>query len=108
MSLVTRFLPFGLARGLAALLAVLLSAVIGGRLGVERLSLTLTDDDNMPIACPVAVDQPADLSAIIGDTVLLGAGEWAVLVADVSLPTAEPHHPFPGLLRGSAGGARAP
>jgi len=108
MSLVARLLSSGVARGFAALLAVLLSAVIGGRLSVERLSLAFTDDDNTPIACPVAVDQQADLPPSLGAAVLVSVAERAVLVADLSVPSAEPHHPFPGLLRGSAGGPRAP
>ena len=98
----------GVARGITALLAVLLSAVIGGRLGVERLSLAVIDDENIPIACPVVVDQQADLPANVGPAVLVGGTERAVLVAELGPRTAEPHHPFPGLLRGSAGGPRAP
>lgn len=108
MSVIARLLSSGVARGLAALLAVLLSAVIGGRLGVDRLSLELADDENTPVACPVVADHQSDLPPA---TFALGVwfeAEPASLVADLSVPTCDSHRPFPGLLRGSAGGPRAP
>jgi len=108
MSVIARLLSSGIARGLAALLAVLLSAVIGGRLGVDRLSLELADDESTAVACPVVVDHQSDvLPATFARGVLFEA-EPAALVAGLTAPTCESHRPFPGLLRGSAGGPRAP
>lgn len=108
MSVVARLLSSSVARGFAALLALLLSAVIGGRLGVERLSLDLADDENTPIACPLVADHQADLPAAA-----FALGEWSVAdhpveFADLVVSARENPRPFPGLLRGSAGGPRAP
>jgi len=108
MSVVARLLSSGVARGLAALLAVLLSAVIGGRIGVDRLSLELADDENTPIACPVVADHHADLPPAVFASAVRLVADRAELVAGLSVPTCASHRPFPGLLRGSAGGPRAP
>jgi hypothetical protein len=109
MSVVARLLSSGVARGLAALLAVLLSAVIGGRLGVDRLSLDLSDEECSPVDCPLMADLTADAAVVV--CIAASDQRWSEpcerpLVAH--LPTAADHRPFPGLLRGSAGGARAP
>ena len=108
MSVVARLLSSGVARGFAALLALLLSAVIGGRLGVERLSLDLADDENTPIACPLVADHQTDLPAAV-----FASGVWAMAdgpaeFGDLTVFVRENPRPFPGLLRGSAGGPRAP
>lgn len=108
MSVIARLLSSGVARGLAALLAVLLSAVIGGRLGVDRLTLDLADDEHTPVACPLVADLPADLPpmASISDLRLsfLAARDQVV----IGTPVRENPRPSTGLLRGSAGGPRAP
>lgn len=108
MSVVARLLSSGVARGLAALLAVLLSAAIGGRLGVDRLSLDLPDDEHTPIACPVVADLPADLPALMFVSDRHRSFVRAEEAADLVAPVRENPRPFPGLLRGSAGGPRAP
>lgn len=108
MSVITRLLSSSVARGLAALLALLLSAVIGGRLGVDRLSLELADDENTPVSCPVVADHQGDLPPATFALDVLFEAEPAGLVADLGTPRSESHRPFPGLLRGSAGGPRAP
>lgn len=109
MSVVARLLSSGAARGFAALLALLLSAIIGGRLGVDRLSLQLADDeDYAAVDCPLIADLSSDV-AFVGCTVGGDpALEPGVCSPDVILPPAPDHRPFPGLLRGSAGGPRAP
>lgn len=109
MSVVSRLLSSGVARGLAALLAVLLSTLIGGRLGVDRLSLELADEEECAaIDCPLI----AELSGDVAMAGCVATGELAlepgVHGPDVILPHAPDHRPFPGLLRGSAGGPRAP
>ncbi len=108
MSVVARLLSSGIARGLAALLAVLLSAVIGGRLGVDRLSLDLADDEQTPVACPVVADHQADLPGAVFVPDQLVWSVRAECSAALSAPVRENPRPFPGLLRGSAGGPRAP
>jgi hypothetical protein len=108
MSVVARLLSSGVARGLAALLALLLSAVIGGRLGVDRLALDLADDEHTPVACPMVADLPADLP------LAPSTGDPRLSFVDVcdpvatGVPAREDHRPPTGLLRGSAGGPRAP
>jgi hypothetical protein len=109
MSVVVRLLSSGAARGLAALLALLLSAIIGGRLGVDRLSLDLVEEeDGAAVDCPLIADLSGDVPVvgctITGDPVL----EPGTGAPDAILPTVPDHRPFPGLLRGSAGGPRAP
>ena len=109
MSVIAKLLSFGVARGLAALLAVLLSAVGGGRLGVERLTPELADEERSPVACPVSATNRR-----AGQTVVQAhAGRatnvsgWVVAVAVVLGVTCD-HLSAPSLLIGSAGGPRAP
>lgn len=109
MSVVARLLSSGAARGFAALLALLLSAIIGGRLGVDRLSLELADEDDCAaVDCPLIADLSGDVAVVgcaeVSDHLL----EPGVTAPERILPTAPDHRPFPGLLRGSAGGPRAP
>src|SRR5688500_10289570 len=102
MSVIVRLLSSGVARGIAALLAVLLSAVIGGRLGVDRLSLDLADDEHTPVACPLVADLVNDLplTASISDLRLSFSEVRHRIVAGV--PLRENPRPSVGLLRGSA------
>lgn len=108
MSVVARLLSSGVARGVAALLVVLLSAAIGGRLGVDRLSLDPADDEHTPIACPVIADLPGDLPVLASNGDLHLSSVHAEDAAALSSPARENPRPFPGMLRGSAGGPRAP
>lgn len=108
MSVIARLLSSGVARGLAALLAVLLSAVIGGRLGVDRLSLELADDEQTPVACPLVADHQGDLPLVVSPVITGCVAERGELVADLPAPWYADPRPFLGLLRGSAGGPRAP
>lgn len=108
MSVVARLLSSGVARGFAALLALLLSAVIGGRLGVDRLSLDLADDENTPIACPLVVDHQTDLPVAVFASGVWSMADRPAVFADLTVSARENPRPFPGLLRGSAGGPRAP
>jgi hypothetical protein len=108
MSVVARLLSSGVARGFAALLAVLLSAVIGGRLGVDRLSLELADEESSPVACPLVVGCTADLSANVPAADLLTVPFHQQVVTVTFRPGPCDHLQAPALLRGSAGGPRAP
>ena len=109
MSVVAKLLSFGVARGLAALLAVLLSAVGGGRLGVERLTPELADEDRSPVACPVGVTRQSAVPAQIQmNSNRMSACTRAVLAVVVTLSLTTDHLSAPSLLIGSAGGPRAP
>lgn len=108
MSVVARLLSSGVARGFAALLAVLLSAVIGGRLGVDRLSLELTDEESSPVACPLVVGCTADLPAMATDVALRSIPFHHQVVTVTFRPAPCEHLQAPALLCGSAGGPRAP
>ena len=107
MSVVARVLSSGVARGLAALLALLLSAVIGSRLSVDRLTLELVDEESSPVSCPLA-DLATDPSAVPA-TMVQYHDTVRPLLAARTLPVRTAHHlAAPTLLIGSAGGPRAP
>src|SRR4051812_22695755 len=109
MSVLAKLMSFGVARGLVALLAVLLSAVGGGRLGAERLTAELGDDERAPVICPFAAatvaEARASAQATGGQSFAPGIG--SSLLAAVAAPDAD-HLRAPSLLLGSAGGPRAP
>lgn len=108
MSVVAKLLSFGVARGLAALLAVLLSAVGGGRLGVERLTPELADEDRSPVTCPVGTtSQDAGRSLVQAHSDRLTVGTRVLALVVAPRLTAD-HLSAPSLLIGSAGGPRAP
>ncbi len=108
MSVVARLLSSGVARGLAALLAVLLSAVIGGRLGVDRLSWELADEESSPVASPLVVHCSADLSDIHPDADIRTVPFHQQVVTVTFRPALSDHLKAPALLCGSANGPRAP
>jgi hypothetical protein len=108
MSVVARLLSSGVARGFAALLAVLLSAVIGGRLGVDRLSLELADEESSPVACPLVADCTDDLSVIVSDADIRAVPFHQQVVTVTFRPRHCDHVRAPALLCGSANGPRAP
>ena len=109
MSVIAKLLSFGVARGLAALLAVLLSAVGGGRLGVERLTPELADEDRSPVTCPVGTTSQSAGQALVQTNASQSTdvSEWVVATV-VALGASCDHLSAPSLLIGSAGGPRAP
>jgi hypothetical protein len=108
MSVVARFLSSGVARGFAALLAVLLSAVIGGRLGVDRLTLELADEESSSVACPLVVDGSVEWSDSHAVADVQITPDFQSLVTTGARPVRCDHLQAPALLCGSAGGPRAP
>lgn len=108
MSVVARLLSSGVARGFAALLAVLLSAVIGGRLGVDRLTWELADEESSPVACPLVVDCSDDVPVILPDADIRAVPFHQQVVTVTFRPGRSDHVRAPALLCGSANGPRAP
>ena len=109
MSVFTTLLSFSVARGLAALLAVVLSAVGGGRLVIDRLTPERADDKRSSVVCPlVAAQACGQAQSQTGHDRSFAVGRWAaVVVVALSVTTAD-HLSAPSLLIGSAGGPRAP
>lgn len=109
MSVVLRLFSSGAARGVAALLALLLSAIIGGRVGVDRLSWELADDEECAaVDCLLVAEASGDAAPIAWVAAadpIVRPGRYQ---PDAILPRVSDHQPVPGLLRGSAGGPRAP
>jgi len=108
MSVIAHLLSSGVARGLAALLAILLSAVLGGRIGVERLTLELADEESSPVSCPLGADLVTESGAFVPASALACSSTRPLLVARLVPVTAGDHLCAPSLLIGSAGGPRAP
>ena len=108
MSVFTKLLSFSVARGLAALLAVVLSAVGGGRLVIDRLNPERADDKRLSVVCPLVATQSCGqaLSQNTNDR-SFAVGRWAAVVV-VTLGVTADHLLAPSLLLGSAGGPRAP
>ena len=108
MSVFTKLLSFSVARGLAALLAVVLSAVGGGRLVIDRLNPERVDDKRLSVVCPLVAAQSCGqaMSQNTNDR-SFAVGRWAT-VAVVALGVTADHLSAPSLLLGSAGGPRAP
>ena len=109
MSVLTKLLSFSVARGLAALLAVVLSAVGGGRLAIDRLTPERADDKRSSVVCPLVAAQSCGqaLSQNTNDR-SFAVGRWAAVAVVALGVTAADHLSAPSLLLGSAGGPRAP
>ncbi len=109
MSMVAKLLSFGVARSLAALLAVLLSAVGGGRLGVEQLTPELADEERSPVTCPVDLTSMPAGQALVQARSHRSRAAYGLMVAVVVLNGLPGDHlAAPSHLIGSAGGPRAP
>ena len=109
MSVFAKLLSFGVARGLAALLAVLLSAVGGGRLGLEKLTPELADEERSPVTCPVeSARQAAGEAPVLASASRPSMSARQERGALVAHATPAFHPSAPSLLLGSAGGPRAP
>jgi hypothetical protein len=109
MSVLTNLLSFSVARGLAALLAVVLSAVGGGRLAIDRLTPERADDKRSSVVCPlVAAQACGQARSQTGHGRSFAIGRWAAVAVVALSVTAADHLSAPSLLIGSAGGPRAP
>ena len=108
MPVLTKLLSLSVARGLAALLAVVLSAVGGGRLVPDRLTPERADDKRLSVVCPlVAAQACGQAQSQTNHGRSLALSRWAAVMV-VALGVTADHLSAPCLLIGSAGGPRAP
>ena len=106
MSVYTRLLSFGVTKGLAALLVLVLSVIGGVRSGFDRVSQPL--DEERPA---LVYDTSAHSVTTNGQERRIGSGEltfdWRTNGLSPSLWNQD-HLNAPSHLLGSAGGPRAP
>jgi hypothetical protein len=108
MSSFRRLAALPLAKGLVALLAVLLASAGGLRLGSERSGTSLAEEDRAPAVCLVHTGSAAYRAGLVN-----GQVAWGTERRSISDGTSQPapladHLVAPSLLLGSAGGPRAP